>query len=232
MSADAAGPHGGHVPPRAAIFDLDGTLVDSLPTVAAAMAAAMHAHGFAVDPEAVIPRIGPPMNDLVAELTGCPREVAERVNDDYQRRYYGEFIQGTPPMAGATALLDRLRGAGVRLAVLTNKVVAGGQQMVAVQHWEGRFDAIAGRDSGGRPKPAPDGALLLLERLGVAAGEAAIVGDTEFDMGCGRAAGLRWVVGCANQRSEAQLRDGGATHVVRGLAAVGDVLLDGVEARA
>ncbi len=232
MSAAAPGAAGGHVPPRAVIFDLDGTLVDSLPTVAAAMAQAMHAHGFDVAPAAVIPRIGPPMNLLVEEMTGCPREVADRVNDDFMRLYYGDYIQHTPPMRGARALLDRLHDAGVRLAVLTNKVVAGGRQMVAVQGWDDVFDAIAGRDSGGRPKPAGDGARLLLDRLGVAPVEAAIVGDTEFDTGCGRDAGLHWVVGLVGERSDAQLRAGGATHVVRALDAVGDVLLEGVEARA
>jgi phosphoglycolate phosphatase len=222
----------GHVAPRVAIFDLDGTLVDSLPTVAAAMAVAMERHGFPIDAAAVIPRIGPPMNLLVEEMTGCPREVADRINDDFMALYYGEYVQRTPPMAGAEALLDRMRAAGVRLSVLTNKVESGGHQMVDFQGWTARFESVAGRDSGGRPKPAPDGALLLLERLGARPDEAAIVGDTEFDMGCGRNAGLRWVVGLVGERSEAQLRAGGATHVVHALDEVGTVLLDGVEAPA
>lgn len=209
------------------IFDLDGTLVDSLPTVAAAMSQAMQAHGFTVTADEVIPRIGPPMDVLVEEMTGCPRALAERVNADFARLYYGEFIQQTPPMPGAGALLARLHDAGVRLTVLTNKVESGGRQMVAVQGWEALFDAVLGRDSMARSKPAPDGALLLLERFGVAPAAGAIVGDTEYDMRCGRDAALGWVVGLVGERSPERLRADGATHVVHALAEVGDVLLDG-----
>lgn len=215
---------------RAALFDLDGTLVDSLPSVAAAMAQAMRDHGFEADPAAIVPLIGPPMNLLVEQITGTPPEVAGRVNEDFMRLYYGEYIQHTAPLPGAGELLDALAAAGVPLGIVTNKVESGGRQMLAVQGWAERFPVVAGRDTAARPKPFPDGALWVLGQLGVAPEDAAIVGDTEYDMQCGRDAGIRLVIGVVAERSEEDLREAGATHIVHHLAEVRPLLLREVAA--
>ena len=215
--------------PRAVIFDLDGTLVDSLGSVAAAMARALNEHGYAIEAAALVPRIGPPMELLAAAVTGWSAERSARVSEDYTRIYYGEYIAHTAAMPGADALLDRLVARGIPLAVLTNKVERGGQRMVDVLGWQDRFALIAGSDTLPYPKPAPDGAHYILERLGVAPGDAALVGDTEFDMNCGRGARLGYVVGLIGERSAPQLRDAGATHVVCHLDEVGALLLEGRE---
>ncbi|MEX2230118.1 MAG: HAD family hydrolase [Dehalococcoidia bacterium] len=217
----------GAPPPRAVIFDLDGTLVDSLESVAAAMARALSEHGFAIETAAVVPLIGPPMELLVEQVTGWTPEVAQRVNEDFARLYYSEYVAHSRPMAGAAVLLDRLAAAGIPLAVLTNKVESGGQRMLEVLGWRDRFTVLAGRDTLPRPKPAPDGARYILDRLHVYASAGAIVGDTEFDICCGRDAGLAYVVGIVGERSAAQLRAAGATHVARTLDEVGAILLDG-----
>lgn len=211
--------------PSAVIFDLDGTLVDSLPGIAEAMSAALSAHGFSVAPEEVRPRIGPPMDVLVEELTGCPRELALRVDEEYHRRYYAQHIALSRPLPGAESLIDGLGAARVPLAVLTNKVAAGAERMLEVLGWSGRFRAVIGRDSLARPKPAPDGALMLLAQLGAGAERAAIVGDTEFDVRCGRDAGLGYVIAVTGTRPEAALREAGASHVLPSLDAVAAVLL-------
>lgn len=214
-------------PPRAVIFDLDGTLVDSLESVAAAMARALGEHGYPIDVADVVPLIGPPMELLVKQVTGWTPERSRRVNDDYSRLYYGEFIAHSQAMRGADALLDRLAAAEIPLAVLTNKVERGGQRMLEVLGWTDRFTVLAGRDTVARAKPAPDGALYLLDRLGVDPSAGAIVGDTEFDICCGRDAGLAYVIGIIGERSAEQLRAAGATHAAHTLDEVGAILLDG-----
>lgn len=215
----------GAVAPRAVIFDLDGTLVDSLESVAGAMARAISERGFAIDTATLVPLVGPPMELLVEQVTGWTPEVARAVNDDYARLYYGEYIEHSERMPGADALLDRLAARGIPLAVLTNKVEAGGVRMLEVLGWTERFTLLAGRDTVARAKPAPDGALHLLERLGVAPSAAAIVGDTEFDICCGRDAGLAYVIGIIGERSADELRAAGATHVAHTLDEVGTILL-------
>ena len=212
---------------RAALFDLDGTLVDSLATIADAMVEAARLHGLEARPEAIIPRIGAPMDVLVEELWGVPREVAAAVNEDYVRIYHGSFIQLTPQHAGAEPLLRRLHEAGMPLAIVTNKRDIGAHEMVRIQGWERLFQVVHGRESGAA-KPDPEAALAALRKLDVPPAEAAFVGDTEFDMNCGRDAGMAMVIALAGTRSEEQLRAGGATHVVRHLDEVAPILL-GVE---
>ena len=216
-----------HAPPRAALFDLDGTLVDSLPTVGAAMAAALREFGHHFAVETIVPLIGAPMPVLAAELTGVSKAEAERINERYLSLYYDEFIQTTRPFDGAEELLDRLRRAGVALGIVTNKNEQGAHAMVELQGWKSQFDVVIGRDTTARPKPWPDGTLHGLEVLGATPDESALIGDTEFDMGAGRDAGLRYCLGMLGARDEARLREAGATHVLDTLPAVGDLLLDG-----
>ena len=216
-----------HVPPRAVLFDLDGTLVDSLPTIGAAMSTTLKEFGYHIDVATIIPQIGAPMPVLAAELTGASEDEAERINERFLSLYYDEFIQTTKPFDGATELLDRLRAAGVALGVVTNKNEHGAHMMVEIQGWKPTFDVVVGRDTTARPKPWPDGTLHGLEVLDATPEQAALVGDTEFDMGAGRDAGLRYSLGMLGARDEARLREAGATHVLDTLPAVGDLLLDG-----
>lgn len=215
----------------AVLFDLDGTLVDSLPTIARAMAAACGQHGYEVDPDSVMPLIGAPMADLAGHVTGASRDVAEAINEAYLRIYHDQYIAETPPIEGATDLVQALHATGIPLGVVTNKNHAGGRRMVEVQGWQPYFDTIVGRDTTARPKPAPDPALHALSELGVEPARSALVGDTEFDMGCGRSADLARVIGIADSRSPQQLLEAGATDVVVNLAEVGRLLLDGVAAQ-
>ena len=216
-----------HVQPQAVLFDLDGTLVDSLPTIGAAMSAALKEFGHHIDVATIIPQIGAPMPVLAAELTGASEDEAEQINERDLSLYYDDFIQKTKPFDGATELLDRLRAAGVALGVVTNKNEHGAHMMVDIQGWEPTFDVVVGRDTTARPKPWPDGTLHGLQVLGATPEQAALVGDTEFDMGAGRDAGLRYNLGMLGARDEARLREAGATHVFETLPAVGDLLLDG-----
>lgn len=216
-----------HIQPQAVLFDLDGTLVDSLPTIGAAMSAALKEFGHHIDVATIIPQIGAPMPVLAAELTGASEDEAEQINERYLSLYYDNFIQKTKPFDGATELLDRLSAAGVALGVVTNKNEHGAHMMVEIQGWKPTFDVVVGRDTTARPKPWPDGTLHGLQVLGASPEQAALVGDTEFDMGAGRDAGLRYNLGMLGARDEPRLREAGATHVFETLPAVGDLLLDG-----
>ena len=210
------------------LFDLDGTLVDSLPTIADAMSRTMSEFGHEVTPEAIIPRIGAPMQVLVREMIGVPEDVANQMYERYLSLYYDEFIEETRPLDGAEALLERLATAGAPMGVVTNKNEHGGKLMVEIQGWQRFFKIVVGRDTTARPKPWPDGPLHALETLNLPPQRAALVGDTEFDMQAARDAALRWRVGVLGARDASQLEAAGATHVARNLETVGDILLDGV----
>jgi len=212
---------------RAVLFDLDGTLVDSFATIAEATVEAFARHGHAVTIEAVLPCIGPPMDVVARELTGASAEESQAMYTSYQDLYYSEYIQRTPPHAGAHAVVEALGAAGVALGVVTNKNESGGRLMVTVQGWAGRFGSIVGRVTASLPKPSPEAALFALRALDVPPADAALVGDTEFDMNCGRDAGLAYVIGITGARTADHLRAEGATHVVDTLDEVGTLLLGG-----
>ena len=221
-------PRPGIVPLRGVLFDLDGTLADSLATIAQAMVEAIELHGYSVAVEEVIPRVGPPMQVLARDVTGATVDEAEAMFQDYLRIYHERYIRSTPPCPGADAMLRRLHAAGLQLAVVTNKVEEGARILVEAQGWTELFRSIAGRDTS-EPKPHPEAALHVLRDLRVAPEAAAIVGDTEFDMNCGRDAGLAMVIGVTGARDEAHLRVEGATHVVAHLDEVGSLLLERCE---
>ncbi len=216
-----------HLPVRAALFDLDGTLVDSLPTIGAAMEATLKEFGHDISADEIIPRIGAPMQVLAAELTGASVNLADEMYARYVDLYIGEFMATTQPFEGASELLSRLQDAGVSLGVVTNKNQNGADTMVELQGWQSFFGVVVSRDTTARPKPWPDGTLHALQALGATPEEAALVGDTEFDAGAGRDAGLRYNLGMIGARDEARLREAGATHVFNSLTEVGDLLLDG-----
>jgi phosphoglycolate phosphatase len=164
------------------------------------------------------------MNILVEELYGVSPDVANLVNDEYLRLYHTGYIQKTPAHDGAGALLEALHEAGLRLAVVTNKRDEGARLMTEIQGWRHLFEVVHGRESGA-PKPEPEAALAALRVLGVPPSEAAFVGDTEFDMNCGRDAGLPFVIGLVGSRDAEKLRAEGATHIVHSLSEVAPILL-------
>jgi HAD superfamily hydrolase (TIGR01509 family) len=213
-------------PLRGVLFDLDGTLADSLDTIAQAMVEAIALHGHAVTLDDVWQRVGPPMQVLAREVTGATVEEAEAMFRDYLRIYHDRYIRQTPPRAGADALVRRLHDAGLALGVVTNKVEQGARIMVESQGWSDLFRAVAGRDTASESKPHPEAALHVLRLLGVHPNEAAIIGDTEFDMNCGRDAGLAMVIGVTGARSAEHLRAEGATHVVDHLDEVAPLVLE------
>ena len=213
----------------AVLFDLDGTLVDSLETIAEAMVIALHTFGYTIDVPTLIPMIGPPM-EVVALNLGAPADEAARINAEYIRLYHHGYVQRTPEHPGASALLERLAAAGMVLGVVTNKVEEGARLVVDAERWNDRFGVVVGRDTpNSAAKPAPEAALHALRVLGIAPEHAAFVGDTEFDMRCGRAAGLARVIGLVGNRDASLLRAEGATDLVHSLDEVGTLLL-GAEA--
>ncbi len=209
----------------AVLFDLDGTLVDSHQTIAEAMVAALRTFGHEIDVPTLIPLIGPPMDALAREL-GASAEQAMQINQEYLRLYHHGYIQQTPEHDGASALLKQLAAAGIALGVVTNKVEEGARMVVEIEGWGAHFGVVVGRDTpNAAAKPSPQAALYALRVLGVPPERAAFVGDTEFDVRCGRAAGIGYVIALDTNRDPAFLRAEGATHIIHTLEEVGPLLL-------
>lgn len=225
MSA-AGTPHSANRLPTAVLFDLDGTLSDSEPFVAAALQRTLHTFGFDVTRERVIEELGPPLQPMLEMLAQTRFDPAQldAMRDEYLR-HYNATIAHIEPLPGAVALLDALRAQGIAVALVTNKREEGAHEQLAAMGWTDRFAAVIGADTAGAPKPDAAPAREALRRLGTSAGNAAFVGDMEPDMACASAAGLPWRIGYTRARTPAALRAAGATHLCAHLDEVAAVLL-------
>lgn len=215
--------------PTAVLFDLDGTLSDSEPFVAAALQRTLQAFGYHVTQERVIEELGPPLQPMLETLAQTRFDPAQldAMREEYLRHYNATLAQ-IEPLPGAVALLDALRARGVPIALVTNKREDGAHEQLAAMGWTDRFATVIGADTAGAPKPDAAPAREALRRLGAGAAHAAFVGDMEPDMECASAAGLPWRIGYTRARTPDALRSAGATHLCAHLDEVAAVLLGNV----
>jgi phosphoglycolate phosphatase len=186
--------------PRAAVLDLDGTLVDSAPDIAAALNRVLEAEGRAALPLAAVKGfIGDGARALVARALGRARSDVDGPLALFQRRYRERPCVETRLMPGALAALDAL--AGARLALVTNKPRDVTRLVLDGLGLAPRFAAVyAGGDGPLKPDPAAIRAVLG----GVPPAEAWVIGDGPQDVEAGRAAGC-FTVGVLGGYADARL---------------------------
>lgn len=215
---------GGTAAIRAVLFDLDGTLVDSEPLIAAALAETLARHGITWDPSDVGRVVGPPMTVMIQRIAGVTTAEADALFAEYATCYLERHAPRTQPLEGAVDLLDALAGAGLPLALVTNKHELSARRVLGYLGWSERFAAVCAADTVSRVKPDAAHAVEAARALGVPPSAAAMVGDLDVDMACGRDAGIARVIGLANGVTPEALRAAGATHVANSLTEVGALL--------
>lgn len=187
---------------RCIVFDLDGTLVDSLPGIAEGVARALRALHLPVPPpEAVRGMIGQGARQLCAQAMGCesvetaPPHMLEQVYAGFCREY-PHCWQGayTQPYPGIPELLAELQAAGAHLAVLSNKPHEVTLPMVQHIFSEVAIEPIMGYTGQFPRKPAPDALLHIAELWRVSPAELTLVGDSPFDARTAQAADSRLVL--------------------------------------
>ena len=211
---------------RAAIFDLDGTLVDSTEDIVSCFAEALVADGRpAPGLEAVRPLVGRPLTEMFAAF--APPERVPGLVAAYRLAYWERCIDLTRPYPGAISLLDRLRDAGWALAVATNKRDDIARRVVAGLGLDQWITWVQGTE-GIATKPAPDVVEEALARVGVPATSASwMVGDTVDDVMAGRSAGLSTAAVTTGSGSAEALAAAAPDAMVADLADLAGALLRG-----
>lgn len=175
-------------PLRAAIVDLDGTMVDTLGDFHATLGAMLDELGLpGIDRDLVEVRVGKGSEYLVLQTLrvhlddGEAQALYPRAIETYQRLY--EAINGrhSEVFPGVAAGLDRLRAAGVRLACITNKPTAYARELLRQKGLLDHFCAVHGGDAFARKKPDPMPLLETCREFGVAPAEALMIGDSQND---------------------------------------------------
>jgi phosphoglycolate phosphatase len=175
------------------VFDLDGTLVDSLPDLANAANYACRSLGLPEHSAAAIQgMIGGGEKVFVSRFLGPENQghfaAALQLYLEYYTRHCGDLTYVYPGVKEALARL-----AGKRLAVLSNKMERLSQRVVQLMGLAPFFAAVRGGDSYGVLKPAPEGLRALIQELGVDPDRTLMVGDKTADVSAGREAGAHTV---------------------------------------
>lgn len=176
---------------KAVLFDLDGTLLDTLGDITAASNAILARHGRApCTEEEMRAFIG---NGARSQLRRAWKgEVEEALLDralEEYRPYYAAHLERTVPYPGVPGLLRTLREEGVRTAVVTNKPALPTARLCEGL-LDGLLDAAVGETPERAKKPAPDMAEEAMRRLGVRREDCVFVGDSEVDVLTARACGI------------------------------------------
>ena len=218
---------------RLVILDVDGTLVDSQNFILAAMAEAFETVGEpAPTKTAALGIVGLSLPEAMATL--CPDIGTARQQDlatAYKRAFHGlrERSGGeamAPLYPGARAAVERLSTTGFALSIATGKARRGLDHFLQSHELEGFFGPTQTADDA-PSKPHPQMVLNCLAATGIAAGSAVMVGDTEFDMAMGRAAGCRTVGVAWGYHPRARLQRGGADLIIDDFSDL-DAALDAV----
>ena len=201
---------------RLVIFDVDGTLIDSQGVILAAMSRAFASEGLpAPDRDAALGIVGLSLPEAMAALEPeAPPDLCARLVASYKHAFAAaraeEAATGHPPFyPGARESIDRLDAAGYLLAIATGKARRGLDHMLEAHGLGPRFIATQTADDA-PSKPHPAMALNCIERCGVTARDAVVIGDTEFDMAMARAAGARAIGVGWGYHERARLLRGGA----------------------
>ena len=195
------------------IFDLDGTLLDTIGDLAVACNAVLALRGLPQHSYGEYCRfVGNGIMRLVEralpEELRAPENVA-LVRADFVRYYTEHIDRHTKPYAGIPELVEELRRRGVRLAVASNKFQAGTEKLVGLFFPSVPFAAVLGQRAGVPLKPSPAVVEEILARTGTPRGEVLYVGDSGVDMETAAAAGVTW-----GFRARQELVEAGAQHLV------------------
>lgn len=234
---------------KAAVFDMDGTVLDTAGDLCAAMNHVMDGLGrkgnftiedtrylfgsgvevavsraFALQAGADYPAlltIGTPEDKITQTIDPALRQKAQEMF----RAWYGQHCSiQTGPYPGIPELLSRLKAGGVCTAVVSNKPDPAVQNLVKI-HFPGLFDKALGESPSIRRKPAPDMTLKIVGELGIMPSETVYIGDTEIDMETADNAGTDCICVDWGFRTREFLMEHGAQKVVSTAEELGNVVL-------
>ena len=214
---------------KTVVFDLDGTLLNTLEDLWISTNATLAAHGM---PEHTIDDVRRFVGNGIALLihravpAGTPADVEAAVLEEFKRHYGAHCEDHTAPYPGVPEMLASLRKAGVALAVVSNKADFAVQELVSRQ-FPGTFDAVLGENeaAGISKKPAPAMVEAALARMGSDGEGMAYVGDSEVDVATAANAGCPCISVTWGFRTHEELVDAGATTFVETPAELARVIL-------
>ena len=201
---------------KAVLYDMDGTVLDTLADLTDAVNVSLRRFGLPEQPAMHVRDVLG--NGARRLIMGClPENTDERTADavlEFYKPYYDAHCrEKTAPYPGITELMQRLRDAGVKQAVVSNKP-DGAVKELAELFFGGLIESAVGVSETVRLKPCPDAVLAAAKLMGVSKDECVYVGDSEVDIETARRAGMDCISVAWGFRDEDMLRAEGAACIV------------------
>lgn len=201
---------------KAIIFDLDGTLTDTIGDLAAAVNFVLNKNGYPThDEDKYFYFVGTGSYNLVKKAS--PKEISEEKLQSMLGEffsYYGEhYLDKTVPYDNVTQMLTALKQKGIKLAVCSNKIQNMTEKVVE-KYFGGMFTYVFGQNDKFPLKPDPACPLWIAEQLGAKPSEVMFVGDSGVDMKTGKNAGFTAVGVSWGFRTVEELRQNGADYII------------------
>ncbi len=209
------------------VFDLDGTLVNTLHDLTDSVNYALNECGFPPLSEARVAAIVGHSVEFMCEHAVPPghEDQAKKVLELFMARYREHSLDRSRPYDGMIDAVQLIKGAGVTVAVASNKPHADTVKVVETLFPKDLFSLVLGRTEKFAIKPAPDALLFIMRFFGVTPEEAVCVGDSDVDVKFAHNAGMRCVSVDWGFRSEEEIRAAGATCITSDPTKVPELVL-------
>ena len=205
---------------RAALFDIDGTLVDSNDLHVQAWQRAFRHYGKEISAEAIHHQVGKGGDQLLPVFLS-PDEVkrfGEALRDHRAEIFARDYLPHVQPFPGVRPLFERLRAEGIAIALASSSPEHEVDAHTARLGVADLLAAATSADDAEHSKPCPDIFAAAAARIAVAPSAALVVGDTPYDGLAARRAGMRMIGVLSGGFPETELRDAGAIEIYRDVA--------------
>ena len=202
---------------KLAVFDLDGTILDTLEDLTDAIKYTLDINGLpSRTREEVRSFVGNGVTNLIRRAAGENAKDYNKLVSDFRAYYKVHIADKTVPYAGIVETIAKLKALGVKTAVLSNKSHFA-TVMLTDKFFKDNFDYVAGeKEAEGIPKkPAPDALLSIMKAQGASASETVYIGDSEVDIQTAKNAGVDCISVCWGFKDEAFLKENGASIIVK-----------------
>ncbi len=210
------------------VFDLDGTLVNTLQDITDSLNYALQECGLpTLTEERVAAIVGHSIHYMCENAVPPDRiDMAEKVLPIYSARYKEHSLDKSRPYDGMIEALTRIKQAGVTLAIVSNKPHADTVKVASQLYPSGMFSLVLGRTEKFTVKPAPDSLYFVMDFLGFTPEESVYVGDSDVDVQFAHNAGMRCVSVNWGFRSVEEILAAGATCITGDPAKVPELVLN------
>jgi pyrophosphatase PpaX len=209
-------------PLQAVLFDLDGTLINSIDHIVSCWQHTVRETlGREIKREEVVPTLGRALLECFEEIAPGQGERMREVYRAYQRGTHDTMVTYVP---GTRETLEKLRGAGLKLGVVTSKGIQATTEGLRLFDLEPYFNTLVTYEETTRHKPHPDPLFLAAERLGTDPSHTIYAGDALFDIQAGQAAGMLTAGVTWGATSREALQAAGADLIVDSMAELAECI--------